>query len=231
MPTVETTQDDASLTLTTALLIYESSGRHYSSDSGEVVVTQHPIKDGTIQPGAPLDLSSFRKLLDRGGEATASRQSADYAWPFPRLLAESKEHIVWWSPAQMQSVFIGREDAKKPRVLRAWIPSLIWCASRTQTHCYLWAYDGAGTPSPSTSVYRPAFGPSGGLNHIHANSSVCVGSTKVDGHTPEAWERGFWSSRFKVPGNLKQTKPYACKEIFQALGSLTSVLPRSRAAD
>ena len=117
MPTVEIT-GDASLTLTTALLIYESSPGNQQSHGAEVVVTQHPIKAGTIQPGVPLDLSSFRKLLDRGGEATASRQSADYAWSFPRLLAESKEHIVLWSPAQMQSVFIGREDAKKPRVLR-----------------------------------------------------------------------------------------------------------------
>ena len=230
MPTIEC-DGDATLNLTTALLIYESP-RNYDRSANEVVVTQHAVTKGMIQPGAPLDLAAFRKLIDRGGEVAAASRQSDYAWQFPRLLAESKEHIVWWSPAQFQSVFIGREDAKKPRVIKAWIPPLIWCASRLHTHCYLWAYDGDGAPSPSTSVYRPAFGPADpGLNHIHEDSSVCVGSTKVEGHTPEAWERGFWSSRFKVPGNLKRNQPYACKEIFKSLGSLTSVLPRSGAAD
>lgn len=227
MPIVEMS-GDASLNLTTALLIYEA-GR--SDRRNEVLVTQHAVTKGMIQPGAPLDLAAFRKLLDRGATSTPAARSADYAWQFPRLLAESKERIVWWSPAQYQSVFIGREDAKNPRVLRAWIPSLIWCASRTQTHCYLWAYNGVCAPNPQTSVYRPAFGPVGGLNHIHANSTVCVGSTKIDSHTPEAWERGFWSSRFKVPGNLNRTKPYACEKLFDPLGSLASVLPRSGAAD
>ena len=228
MPTVEIS-GDASLNLTTALLIYESGHDRYSDRKPEVDVTQHAVTGGMIQPGAPLDLAAFRKLLDRGGEsATATRQS-DYAWQFPRLLAESKERIVWWSPAGFRSVFVGLESNKKLKPRACWFPSLIWCAHRARPHCYLWAYGGEDAPAASTTVYGLN---AGGMSNIHHDNSICLGSTLLASFTPAAWEAGFWSSRFtSLTPALKRNQPYACKQIFKALGSLSSVLPRSGAAD
>jgi PRTRC genetic system protein B len=223
MPTVEI-EGESALVLTTALLVYENKN---SYDRGKAaVVTQHDVTAGMIQPGSPLDLGALRKLLDRGDQVAALGQSHDYAWQFPRIIAEGRERIVWWSPSGIKSVFIGSEGEKKPKVVQAWIPQLIWSASRRHTHCYLWACHDTDSPGPHTSVYLPQFG-----GHIHHDASICVGSTKIDGHTPEAWEKGFWSSRFKTAGNLKSTKPYAIQEKFKALGTLASVLPRSRATD
>jgi PRTRC genetic system protein B len=222
MPTVEF-DSDPTVRLTSALLIYKSG----SYDDAETVVTQHDVKDGMIQPGAPLDLEAFRQLIDG---KTKAQSSGGWTWRFPRLLAENGEWVVWWSPAGVKSVFIGR-DGSKPGVHKAWIPPLVWAASRSTPNCYLFAYDGDSSPTPQTDVYRPQFGPKGGLNHIHSDSRICVGNMKLNGFTPESWERAFWESRFKEPGNLIHTKPYAFKKAFTKIGSLTSALARCGSSD
>lgn len=212
---------DPSIRLTRALLIYEG-GR----GDGEVIVTQHEVASNVIQPGMPLDLPSFRKLIDKG---ESKKKSSEWNWQFPRMIAESRERIAWWSPPAVRNVFIG--SGKKSKIKKAWIPALIWCASRTAPHCYLWAYNGASSPSQDTDVYRPQFGPNGGLNHVHADNAICIGSMRLPNYQPATWENSFWVSLFKEAGNLDTTEPYACQTRFKKNGTLSSVLPRCKAAD
>lgn len=227
MPMIEFSSDP-SPHLTRALLIYESSAFHEADR--EIIVTQHEVKSGVIQPGDSLDLDAFRKLIEKGGGGPIKKDRGEWSWPFPRMLAENDTWRVWWSPSGMRSVFIGYDSAK-PKVQHAWIPPLVWAAHRTAPSCYLFAYNGDTAPTPRTDVYRPAFGPRDeGLNHVHSDCRICVGNMKLDGHTPEAWERGFWNSRFKVPGNLKHTEPYGCEKVFKKIGPLESALSRCRSA-
>lgn len=221
MPQLEI-DSDPSLRLTTALLIYESSQHHGRGE--EPVVTQHRVEKGVIQPGDALDLDAFKRILEQGA-AKQDEARAGWTWQFPRLMAESRNWRVWWSPAGTQQVFIG-DDGGTPKVLKAWIPALVWCGHRSRPSCYLWAYDGHTAPTPDTDMYRPR-----GINHIHHDSGICNGSMQLADNTPPSWEKAFWSSRFKSPGNLKQTKPYACKEAFTKVGPLASVLPRDTSAD
>jgi hypothetical protein len=110
MPQVEI-HGDPSLHLTTALLIYEQA--HSYGAASAPIVTQHPIKNGQIQPGQPLDLDAFKKLLE-GGDEKQLAVRGDWSWQFPRMLAEHPEFRMWWSPAAMKNVFIGY-DGKAPR--------------------------------------------------------------------------------------------------------------------
>lgn len=224
MPQIEI-GSDTSVTLRSALLIYESDAH----EDNEVVITEHKVENGLIQPGAPLDVAAFRKKLDGRGDRTPAAGRGGWRWQFPRMVAENDEWRVWWSPSCIKSVFIG-EDGRKPKVQEAWIPPLVWSAHRTRPLCYLFAYNGDSSPNAETDVYRPAFGPKE-QNHIHSGSDICVGSMKLTGSTPESWETAFWNARFKTPGNLKSTTPYACQKVFKKIGSLTTALSRCRASD
>lgn len=224
MPNFESEQDP-SLRLTRALLVYEVGGWDRSD---EVVITHHEVTDGVIQPGTPLDMAAFAKLVERG-QSKDKESKSGWAMQFPRLLGESQHHIAWWSPPGIQRVFIGKEDGNA-KAVRAWVPGLVWIASRQHATCFLHAYDGAGAPTLHTDMYRPQFGPSVN-NHVHADGRICNGSMKLDGNTPEAWEKAFWSSRFKTNGHLNSTKPYACKKAFKRIGTLASVLPCGPSAD
>lgn len=225
MPTVELYESQP-LKLTSALLIYEEANS-YKDKNSAVVVTRHPIVDGQIQPGEPLDLRSFRKLLD-GDADTAANATAGWEWRFPRMVAESAQRIAWWSPPRIHDIYVGNDGAKRTRTLKAWVPALLWVASRTTPICRLYAYDGEQAPNQGTDVYHPRFGPDDGANHIHADCSICVGSMILADYSPDSWERGFWSSRFKVPGrNLQSTTPYAPSKVFKKVGTAESVLTHS----
>lgn len=221
MPSVEI-EGDETLRLTTALLIYEHSDDG-DMDKHQPVITRHGVSNGVIQAGSAIDVKALRKILDRGVQSAA--ESSGWAWQFPRMLAENSDRVMWWSPAGIKSVFIGG-DGHKPKVIKSWIPNLAWCASRTVPHCFLWAYDGEGAPDQQTDVYLPQFGPDDGMNHIHQGSDICVGTMRLRGYQPQHWEKAFWESKFKKPGNLKFDTPYACKEKFKSLGPLSAVLAR-----
>ena len=164
-------------------------------------------------------------------EAQTVDELADAMAIIGQFVAVAQAWRMWWSPSGRRSVFIGY-DGKTPTVLKSWVPSLVWCAHRTRPTCHLWAYDGDTTPTPQTDMYCPQFGPVGNLNHIFAhNATICVGSMKLGDHSPDSWEKAFWESRFKEPGNLKRNKPYACQKVFRKIGPLSSLLPRGEAAD
>ena len=221
MPNVEYDSEPA-LRLERALLVYETGY------SGEVTITDHKVKDGLIQPGQPVDVAAFRKLLDRGVDEKVN--VSGWTWHFPRLLADNSDWQVWWSQPGKQRVFIGG-DSTKPKVVETWVPALVWAANRKRPSCYLFAYDGEGAPTPDTDVYQPSFGPAGGLNHILADSKICVGTMNLTDFTPQSWERAFWSSRFKEANNLNYSKPYACKKAFKKIGTLSAALTRCGSAD
>jgi PRTRC genetic system protein B len=214
MPLVEIDTNDG-VRLTHALLIYEEDG------GGDVVITRHQIKNGVIQPGAPLDTASFCKLIESGkGKATAV---PTWSMQFPRLLGESPEFVAWWSRPQLQRVFIG-QDHRKAKAVEAWVPGLVWIASRSRPSCQLRAYDGLDAPTLQTDLYHPVFG-----NHIHGDGSICVGTAKLTDYSPASWERAFWSSCFTSSENLRLT-PYACPKAFKKVGTLATVLPHRQAA-
>lgn len=221
--TIEYSNDEERLTLKEALLIY----RDGDNNSKKSVVTRHEVSGGVIQVGQPVDLASIQKLFE--SKDTTVTKDGNWTWQFPRLLGETPDWVLWWSIPHVRDVFIG-SDGRKPKVIQAWHPAFAWCAHRKSNTCYLWAYDGGDAPTKTTDVFLPRFGPAD-QNHIHANASICVGSSVLESNTPAAWEKAFWNSRFKVPGpNLKSIKPYACNKAFKKLGSLQSVLPRSSSA-
>lgn len=208
MPLVEIDTNDG-VRLTHALLIYEEDG------GGDVVITRHQIKNGVIQPGAPLDTASFCKLIESG----KGKAATTWAMQFPRLLGESPDYVAWWSRPQVQHVFIG-QDHRKAKPVEAWVPGLVWIAARGRPSCLLRAFDGEEAPTLNTDLYHPVFG-----NHIHGDGSICVGSMKLTEYLPASWERGFWDSCFSQATNLNKTTPYACKKAFKKVGTLATVLP------
>ena len=210
---MEVEQSESTYPLRRALLIYESGG--------DTVVTEHPVESGVIQPGNPVDLEATLRALSSPSEKAKAASPIKWA-ASPRLIAEIPEYLVWWSPAKVRPVFI----ADKPR--KAWTPALIWCARRKAPTCYLFAFEGED-PTAETIIYQPAFGPSGGLNHIHQDSRICVGTSKPGNFTPPEWERSFWESNFKTDGGLKSTKPYGIHKAFKKIGTLALALDRIQA--
>lgn len=208
---MEIQEESPSYSLSRALLIYGDPDR-------ECIVTSHKVKGGVIQPGDPVDLeSSLRGLRSKGNDQD------ELSWIFPRTIAEHPAYRVWWSPAKVRPVFIDG----KPR--KAWTPPLIWCGHRAKQTCYLFAYEG-GDPSPKTIVYHPAFGPTGGFNHVHHDCMICVGTSNPGNFTPPEWEASFWDSNFKTDGNLTTIKPYAIAKAFKKIGTLeTALRPRLQA--
>ena len=156
---MEIEQSYSTYSLRRALLIY-------SDGSEESVVTEHPVHDGVIQPGAPVDLEATLRALpsEKAKAASPIKWSAS-----PRLIAELPEYVVWWSPAKVRPVFI----AGKPR--KAWTPALIWCANRAAPTCYLFAFegedhDGAGGHEVAQTVEEGAtfvFGVWAKVQHYH----------------------------------------------------------------
>ena len=211
---MEVEQSHSTYSLRRALLIY-------SDGSEESVVTEHPVVSGVIQPGKPVDLEATLRALSAPSEK--AKAASPIKWSAsPRLVAEIPEYVVWWSPAKVRPVFIAGKPGK------AWTPPLIWCAKRKAPTCYLFAFEGED-PTAETIVYQPAFGPTGGLNHVHADSRICVGTSRPGNFTPPEWERSFWDSNFKTDGGLKSIKPYAIHKTFKKIGTLELALDRIQA--
>ena len=215
---MEIEQSDSTYALRRALLIYTDTN---SSDL-KAVVTEHPVNNGVIQPGKPVDLEATLRALSALSEKAKAASPIKWA-ASPRLLAELPEYVVWWSPAKVRPVFI----AGKPR--KAWTPPLIWCAMRKAPTCYLFAFEGED-PTAATIVYHPAFGPEDAtMNHVHRDCRICVGTSKPGNFTPPEWERSFWDSNFKTDGGLKSTKPYGIHKAFTKIGTIETVLDRIQA--
>jgi hypothetical protein len=195
-----------SMGLRHALLVYEG-GKH-------TAITCHQVSDGVIQPGKPLDLPSFRRLIDQDVET-----KTDLAWQHPRLLAQHPAWHVWWTPAGMHEVFI---DGK---MARYWFPTLVWAGHRSQQSLFLWATPDA-TPTTNSKAYRLRLGPEE-QNHIHQDCGVCIGSMDPKSQSPVDWEKAFWESSFKTNGGMS-AKPYAlkAKAKVKQVGTISSEVSR-----
>ena len=215
----------AAMTLKTALLIYRST--HTSS---ECCITQHEYADGAIQPGKPIDLEAFIEEL-RGlhspPRAQVAKPKDDTAGFIPaedNLIAENSHFRVWWTPPQTRKLFI----AGVPKT--CWLPGLVWCGHRRSSLCYMWAVAGQKKPTLSTIVYHPKFGPTDGMNHIHADCRLCLGNMNPGTCTPAEWRTGFYDTSFKTADGLP-SKPYEVRKAFKKIGPLVDALRKTNARD
>ncbi len=214
MPMLELSHTPRPKILTRALLIYESP-------DGDLI-TDHPIKGGVIQPGKPLNLRSLKALLDSPDKKDGKVASNVISWRFPRIIGETQDWHLWWSPAGVRSIFIADKPAK------AWFPTLIFASHRSLRSLFCWATPNA-EPTPQCDVYLPVFS-----HHIFANGAVCLGSTQATGNDPDQWESGFFGSNFMDNINLSPT-PYDITTTFKKIGPLeyaaSSIPTRRQLAD
>ena len=204
-----------------ALLVY--SGHRATGSGEETVITKHKVSDATILPGEPIDLATARAVFASKQDAKGTVNKDDLLrWQHPRTLATHPAWFIWWTPPDKREIFVAG------KAHRSWFPGMVWCGSRTTQTVYLWAYDGAGEPSATTIVYRPEYGPHNGMNHIFPNSTLCVGSARIQDKTPAGWERAFFDSNFKTDGNLP-ANPYDPTTRFKKLGALRDVVNRATA--
>lgn len=212
--------DSKELALKCVLAIYQSG------DSGTVI--RHEVdSSGTISSrGRVIDVGTTLEILSRAGKAPTSQREIHHQFSpaFDRLLLESPVWRVWYSKPHVHPLFI----AGKPR--KCWLPGLIWCGHRRERICYLWSYRGCRKPDLQTLCFRPRFGPLDGMNHIHSDSRICLGSMNPGAGNPKDWETAFYDSNFKTADGLPAT-PYDITNQHIKIGALEIALSRCKATD
>ena len=190
--------EETSYTLRHALLIYGGSSR------SESVVTQHPVKQGVIQPGTPIDLEAYLGTL-RSPDVSSGRIN----WTHPHQLASGPGWLCWWRPAARTPVYV----SGKPR--RACIPPLLFVAGSRPR---VWVLGKNLRPTSTSALYLT------GYANSYDDGGVCQGSghrpTRLD---PREWEDAFFASSFTSPANLL-THRYVLPKDLKKAGTLATCL-------
>lgn len=211
---MEVVLDDAEeLRLNCVLSVYSTD----SSKDAKAIIVRHQVDySGRVSgKGEPIDGEAVLWMLKHS--ASGSRQAGTGFIPaFSRLLFEDQAWRVWHSPAQRRKLFI----AGVPQL--CWLPPMLWCGSKSRPTLYLWSHNDK-RPGMKTICYRPRYGPTDGLNHIHDNSQVCNGSMNPGSMFPADWEAAFYDSNFKTKDGLP-SKPYKIHERHKRLGTLEQQL-------
>lgn len=189
---LEVNNEGDSYKLTAAVLIY-TNNIHRHAFATKHVVEEHAGRP-IIRPGAPFTEKDYTGLV----KALAPAEQPRMQWNDQRLLARGLGRMMWWSPPMKRSLFFKKSPANAATFDGRGVcpcPGLIFMAA--EQAMYVYAFKGAGAPTPETKLYQAPF------FNVWSRGQVCVGNAVVPQEDrrddPDAWERMFFGSHFTHP--------------------------------
>lgn len=191
-------ENDTSLALVSALLLYQSGG-------GDVYATSHPLDIDPDQPhrkvigaGVPLTKASLAEF------ARSVHVTTSYAGFVPdNLLYTSPNMLAWWTPAALRPTWFRSPDpAIGTAHGQAAHPAMVFVV--VPGDWYVFAVRTTGRPLPSTPLFHsPHF-------NVWNGGRICTGNVKLPA-APSAeviseYEHGFFRSRFTHPNRERAVK-------------------------
>ena len=180
-----------------AILVYQGNSRSFASWHAARV----PEGGGAphLAEGQPLTTAFVRALAEGLGARVAPEILPE------RVLARTPETIVWWSPAQVRTMFFGgaEEKAKHISGRRFPQPALVWKV--TGRELWLRAVAASRRPDAGTPLKTAPY------YNVSEQGVVCQGSMRAPDETGAAtidlWERAFFESEFThAYGAVRLTK-------------------------
>jgi PRTRC genetic system protein B len=157
-------------------------------------VSRHPIEvSGAgvphIKAGRPLGAQELRDIV-------ASLSQRDIAWIDPRVLAQSSNAVVWWSPPRVSTVWwkpvleAGSDyDSLPTRRQALRLPGLVFRLDRGKG-LSVFALRARERPRPETPLFHAPFA------NVYDLGGVCLGDVRVPDDDWRSWEEAFLSSVF-----------------------------------
>jgi PRTRC genetic system protein B len=169
-----------------AILVYQGNSRTFASWHAARV----PESGGApyLAEGQPLTTAFVRALA----EGLGARVTAEILPE--RVVARTPETIVWWSPAQMRTMFFGGAEGKAKHLSgrRFPQPALVWKVIGRELWLRAMAENcrpDAATPLKTAPYYN-----------VSEQGLVCQGSMRAPDEASTAaidlWERAFFESEF-----------------------------------
>ena len=183
---------------TKALVIYQSM----QPEEKEVYVEAYDMD----QEGRPINARPLTtEQSDELSKALrTSRQKQEHFPPCKGLLPPNLLYLnqsqagcaIWYTkPRQVQLFF---KETLSISCGRAWVPTLLWKATKTDLH--LFALPSPDMPTAKTKLYHAPF------FNLFSDGKVCMGTVDVDMEAVltlsdfmRAWERYFFNSYFSHP--------------------------------
>jgi PRTRC genetic system protein B len=163
----------------------------------ECYLESHAISEGKLMAGKPLKADTIEAMVDVFFDEQQNRAKVGGYIPenllFFTSLPGGHYKIVWYTPAQRK--YLHFVDALKIPSGEAWVPPMVWEASRKSLSVYALAID--VRPDPETELCKAPF------HNVGMGGIVCLGSAKVSKPTDRTyesvmkyWEDMFWLSEF-----------------------------------
>ena len=165
------TETESSLTVERAILFYKGS-------RGGAFATENEVRDGTIMPGRPVDITRLVRQLTSSHDGAKQHVTLLH----PRALVDQPGLLVWWAPDGMRPLMFSKGGAK-----HVWLPPLLFMVRDQKMSVFGLSQN--ERPMTYAELY---FAP---LMNCYANGSVCMGSMPA-GTTVDEWEDSFFNSRF-----------------------------------
>jgi PRTRC genetic system protein B len=205
------------LTLKGAVLVYRGGTRCFASwhDARVAESGGAPF----LGEGKPLT-TAFVQALAEGLGARVSPEILP-----ERVLVRTPEMIVWWSPAQVRTMFFGGADEKAKQISGARFPHppLVWKVSGRE----LWvrAMTENGRPTAATALKTAPY------YNVSEQGLVCQGTMRAPDEIGTAaisfWEKAFFESEFThVYGAARLTNhPGGCLGLWASIAGKKRSFP------
>lgn len=198
------TASDATLHLTGAILLYQSSGvyRHVYATRNDIDVDAANPMRRIIGAGTPLQHSDLVEFA-----AAASLATTPGGFVPDNLLYTSPEMIAWWVPAAIRTTWFKTafDEIGTTHGLAAH-PALLFIATRAGW--YVFALKESTRPYTGTRLYHaPHF-------NIYDDGKICTGNVALpetlDHGALHGYEEAFFRSHF-THSNRRSTRATRCK--------------------
>lgn len=223
----------------TALLIYQHAAKadEYYIESFEIdSTTGQPIN---AHPLSNAEATALGKRLNAAQEKHTGFLVPDGLMPDNVLYVNPRGEgmVIWHTPPMKQTLFFTENVGIKDGA--AYVPALLWQASKTQLRIF--ALKGEKRPTASTSLYHAP------LFNTGNDGGVCIGDVNMKSLTNvslnaflTAWQEFFFNSRFShlnghLPvsvnpkelwnGLIESGEPFPTDLLISTKTTLKSILP------
>lgn len=199
--TLSTSEQD--IVLSQAILIYSYANRSGYNPGDTAYATKHKVRNfGTktnpdiqIAPGESITLEGLTAMFS----AMAKRLFLNVEIIPENVLSVSGDHLVWWLPAGMKTVFfntkeLGKRGANVPH------PSLLFAVVKRQW--FVFALKDDVRPGAGTNLHFAPYFNVGDAGHICAGSAQTPDGISVS--DTATWESAFFDSEFTHPNGSKK---------------------------
>lgn len=189
---IEVVSTGSGYKLTASVLIYTDA------EARQAFATKHDVEEiqgrPTIRPGSPFTDLDYLALV----KALEPAQRPGMQWNDSRVLAHGMGRTIWWAQPMQRILFFRKSTHNSSTFDGKGVcpsPGLVFLA--TDKALYVYAFKGAGAPTPETKLYQAPF------FNVWSRGQVCHGSAAApDAERAgdlDAWERMFFGSYFTHP--------------------------------